>query len=85
MDLGIPGPGVDRPLNMRPVGGTIGWLRQPAVVLTREKIESALSSPYSLGGNIPVGVIPVAMIDYPDDHLGVRGSYTMYLRVQRVQ
>jgi hypothetical protein len=85
LDLGIPTPaqGNDRPLNMRPAGWSI-WLRQPAVVLTREKIESALSSPYSLGGNIPVGVIPVAMIDYPDDHLGTRGSYTMYLRVQRV-
>jgi hypothetical protein len=85
LDLGIPTPaqGNDRPLNMRPAGAAI-WLRQPAVVLTREKIESALSSPYSLGGGIPVGVIPVAMVDYADDYLGVRGAYTMYLRVQRV-
>ena len=83
LDLGIPGPGVDRPLGMRPVGASIGWVRQQAVVLTREKIEAALSSPYSSGG-VPVGVIPVAMIDFPAPSSGNGGGYTLYLRVQRV-
>jgi hypothetical protein len=83
LDVGIPGPGVDRPIGMRPVGASIGWIRQQAVVLTREKIEAALNSPYSVGGP-PVGVIPVALTDWPAPNVGLGAGYTMYLRVQRL-
>jgi hypothetical protein len=83
LDLGIPGPGVDRPIGMRPVGATIGWVRQQAVVVTREKIEAVLNSPYSIGGP-PVGVIPVSLVDWPDHRVGLGAGYTVYLRVQRL-
>jgi hypothetical protein len=83
LDLGIPGPGVDRPLGMRPVGASIGWVRQQVVVITREKIESAFTSQYRIGSS-PVGVVPVSLVDWTDDRVGLRGAYTMYLRVERV-
>lgn len=83
LDLGIPGPGVDRPLGMRPVGASIGWVRQQVVVITREKIEASLASPYRVGGR-PVGVIPVSLVDYTAEKAGLRGAYTVYLRFERI-
>jgi hypothetical protein len=82
LDLAFVGAGADRPFGVRPAGA-VPWMRQQAVVLTREKIESALSSPYRIGGVAP-GVIPVTFTDWRDDRIGTGGSYTAYLRVERV-
>jgi hypothetical protein len=82
LDLAFVGAGADRPFGVRPAGAT-PWMRQQAVVLTREKIESALSSPYRVGGVAP-GVIPVTFTDWRDDRIGTGGSYTAYLRVERL-
>ena len=82
LDLAFVGSGADRPFGVRPAGYT-PWMRQQAVVLTREKIESALSSPYRVGGVAP-GVIPVTFTDWRDDRIGTGGSYTAYLRVERL-
>lgn len=70
----------DRPLGMRPAGND-AWVQQRVVVLTREKIEAALTSQF--GGGLPVGIIAVPLTDVPSGYHGTGGSYTMYLKVER--
>ena len=60
----------------------IYWLDRQ-VAFTREKIETALNS--SGSGRLQPGVIAFSLVAEDHNPLGpLQGSYTLYLRVQRV-
>lgn len=72
----------DRPIGMRLDQYKAYLMQRVVLVITREKIEASLASP-TFGGLQP-GVIPVVLADSPDSSAGLGGSYTVYLRVERI-
>lgn len=78
-------PADDRPIGLRECNAFLGCWHGVVLLIARDGIERALSSPYQAGGSAP-GVIQIHLADQ-DPSFGLNkfsGNYDLYLRVERV-
>ncbi|HJU89041.1 MAG TPA: hypothetical protein VJ672_06580 [Gemmatimonadaceae bacterium] len=72
-------PGTDRPVGMQ--GGLIMKWQDRMVVITKEKIDAVLDSPYATGAK---GILAIPLVDKDGGDLPYSADYVMYLRVERI-